>query len=235
MAKGSVPRSKRARAAYRKRQYKRRFRPARSVPDIASLTENTQLATYSCVMNQMYEKRDFNIQVNPRAAAVANAYQHYRIKKVTMKFRPQVDTFVGGGAVGGYTAPYLYYIIDKSGSIPTNVSLAGLKSMGAKPIRLDESTFTVSWRPSVLTQTSDGALASQPSQYKISPWLTTNKNALNPGVFVCSDTNHLGIFWFIETPSGPSTLNVNVEAILDVEYKKPMNSTNANDTDAIKA
>jgi len=234
--KSTIPRSKRAKAGYRKRVYKRKFRPVRSVPDIAKLTESTVLATYVCDVNHMYEKHDFNIAVNPRAAAVANAYQHYRIKKVTMKFKPTVDTFIGGGStIGGFQVPSLYYMIDKSGSIPTNVSLSALKSMGAKPIRLDDKTVTISWRPSVLTQTADGPAANQASQYHISPWLTTNKNATSPGVFVCSDLNHLGIFFYAEVPATQgqqSLLQYNVEAILDIEFKKPMNSSLTGDVTA---
>jgi len=86
-------------AGYRKarsKPYRRRgFRPVRSVPDIAKLSESTNLALYTCNMNTMYEKRNFTIADNPRARAVAAAYQFYRIKKVTLIFRPQVDTFLG--------------------------------------------------------------------------------------------------------------------------------------------
>jgi len=233
-----MPRSKnlKRKAGARKLRYKRRgFRRVRSVPDIAKLTESTPLTVYNCVMNYMYQKRDFTISVNPRASAVANAYQHYRIKKVTLIIRPQVDTFTGGV---GYTAPNFYYMIDKTGSIPTNVTLNALKSMGAKPIRLDDKTIKISWRPSVLQDVQDvnpTAPGQRPVSYKISPWLSTNANALNPGVFACSSVDHLGIFWYAETPSGASTLQYNVEAVLDVEYKKPMNSSLTGDTEAIKA
>lgn len=222
-----------------RRKYKsKRFRRARSVPDIAKLTESTPLTVYNCVMNQMYQKRDFTISVNPRASAVANAYQHYRIKKVTLIIRPQVDTFVGTVAGVGFTAPNFYYMIDKTGALPTNVTLGALKSMGAKPIRLDDKTIKISWRPSVLQDVQDvnpSAPGQRPVSYKISPWLTTNANALNPGPFVCSSVDHLGIFWYAETPAGPSSLQYNVEAVLDVEYKKPMNSSLTGDVESIKA
>lgn len=219
------------------RKNKRRgFRKARSVPDIAKLTENYNL-TYPTpsgwVMNQMYVKRDFNLASIPRGAGVATAYQHYRIKKVTLIVRPQVDTFVGGGALGGYTAPHFYYMIDKSGSLPANVSIAALKSMGAKPIRLDEREIKIEFRPSVLMNTVDAGTPGVFSSYKISPWLSTNANVLNPGVFNVSSVDHLGLFWYAET-TGASTLNYTVEATLDIEFKKPLNTTLANDTDAIK-
>lgn len=237
MAAGKTTKPRRGKRSqqFKGKQGRRGFRPARSVPDIAKLTESTQLTTYNCAVNNMYVKRDFTISVNPRAAAVANAYQHYRIRKITLIVRPQVDTFMGG--IAGYTAPNFYYMLDKSGSIPTNVTLSALKSMGAKPIRLDEKTIKISWRPSVLTQTVDVGVVGNDvfSQYKTSPWLSTNQNALNPGAFVCSSVDHLGIFWYAETPAGASTLQYNVEAILDVEFKKPMNSSLTGDTEAIKA
>lgn len=229
--KSKIPRSKRARANYRKKGYRKRFRRVKSVPDMAKLTENYNL-TYPTPggwnVNTMYVKRDFTMADVPRGAAVALAYQHYRIKKVTLIFRPQVDTFLGGPApplIAGYTAPNLYYMIDKSGSIPSNVSISALKSMGAKPIRLDEKVIKISWRPSVLTDTADLSSAGNIySQYKISPWLSTNERAGNPGVFVPSSIDHFGIFWYVET-TGVSTLQYTVEAVLDIEYKKPLNAT----------
>lgn len=228
--KSKIGRNKRARAAYRKRGYRKRFRPVRSVPDMAKLSENYNL-TYpdpsGWATNTMYVKRDFNMADVPRGAAVATAYQHYRIKKITLIIRPQVDTFVGGptAALSGYTAPNLYFMIDKSGSIPSNVSIAALKSMGAKPLRLDEKVIKISWRPSVLTDTADLATAGNVySQYKISPWLSTNERAGAPGVFVPSSIDHFGIFWYVET-TGASTLKYTVEATLDIEYKKPLNAT----------
>lgn len=234
-----MPIKQQKKRAYRKRRmYPKRkgFRPARSVPDIAKLSENYILnypSPSGWAMNTMYQKRDFTIAANPRAAAVAAAYQHYRVKKVTLIFRPQVDTFVGGGALGGYTAPHLYYMIDKSGSLPTNVSIAALKSMGAKPIRLDEREIKISWRPSCLMNTVDAGTPGVFSSYKISPWLSTNGNALNPGVFNVSSVDHLGCFWYVET-TGASTLNYTVEAVLDVEYKKPLNTSLSSDVEAIK-
>lgn len=235
MKGGKLPRSKRSKAMYRKRLYKRKFRPVRSVPDIAKLTENYNL-TYPTpsgwAANTMYVKRDFNLASIPRGAAVATAYQHYRIKKITVIFRPQVDTFTGGV---GYTAPNLYWMIDKSGSIPTNPSIAAIKSMGAKPVRLDENNFKISWRPSVLFNTVDAGTAGVNSQYKISPWLSTNENALNVGVFNASSVDHLGLFFYLET-TGASSLNYTVEAVLDIEYKKPLNATlgSENTPEAIK-
>lgn len=41
-------------------------------------------------------------------------------------------------------------MIDKAGAIPTNITLEGLKKMGAKPRALDEKPIVIGWKPSVL-------------------------------------------------------------------------------------
>lgn len=211
---------------------KRRYNKSRGVPDYAALSEtfeitvggNNQLQT-----NVMYQKRDFTLSGNPRAQAVATAYQHYRIKSILMKFKPQIDTFISGGPA---VVPNLHYMIDKSGSIPTNVTLAALKSMGAKPIRFDDKSIVRSWRPSVLTDTATAPGVSGQSQYRISPWLSTNANALQPGAFVPSSVDHLGIFWYVEQFSAATSYTV--EVTLEFEFKKPLNTTLAGDVEATK-
>lgn len=206
---------------------KRTYRPAKNVPDFAQLSETFDISALATGV--MYQKRDFTLNGNPRAQAVALAYQHYRIKKITMKFKPQIDTYISGS---GTTVPNLHYMIDKSGSIPTNSTLAALKSMGAKPIRFDDKNITVSWRPSVLTDTATAPGVSGQSQYRISPWLSTNANALQPGVFVPSSIDHLGLFWFIETQG--AAVGYTIEVTMEFQFKKPLNATIAGDTEATK-
>ena len=140
---------------------KRGYKPARSVSDWASLSENGIVQTVPT--NTMVQKNDYTLAGSPRASGVATAYQHYRIKKITLIFRPNYDTY----APGGTTVPYLYYMFNKSGSIPTTTTLAALKSMGAKPIRLDDKTIKISWRPSVLTQTVDTNVAGNEAFHNI--------------------------------------------------------------------
>lgn len=210
-------------AGQRKRRQGRRrgYKPARAVSDWASLSENG--ITQTCATNTMFQKNDFTLAGSPRASGVATAYQHYRIKKITMKFRSNYDTYTPGGT----TVPHLYYMINKSGSIPANTTIAALKSMGAKPIRLDDKTITVHWRPSVLNKTVDitapGGTAEVNSQYKISPWLSTNNNALNPGVFNPSGVDHLGIFFYVENIGAQNSYTV--ETTIEYQFKKPLNTT----------
>lgn len=223
MAKTKFPRRRGARKG--KGLRKRGFRPARNVAEYASCSV-TQWIGQVTTANAMYNLRNIALGQFARAVQVAKAYQHYRIKKVMLEFKPAFDTFTPGAYPAGSNlqVPYLIYMIDKSGSIPTNVDSTALGQMGAKPIRFDDKTIKVSWRPSVLTQTYGQANAQ--SQYKVSPWLSTNANAMNPGLFVPSDIDHLGIFWKVDRagvlPAGIEEYTYEVRITVEFEFKKPL-------------
>lgn len=216
MAKGQNTKRK---AGMRKGK-RRGYRQARNVSDWASLSENG--ITQTLPTNTMVQKNDFTLAGSPRASGVATAYQHYRIKKITMKFRASYDTYAVGGAT---TVPHLYYMINKSGSIPTTTTIGALKSMGAKPIRLDDKTITVQWRPSILNKSMDMSAPGQEvsTQYRISPWLSTNNNAVAPGVFNPSGVDHLGIFFYVESIGAQTSYTV--ETTIEYQFKKPLNTT----------
>lgn len=211
---------------------RRGFKPARNVAEYASCSV-TQWIGQVTTANVMYNLRNIALGQFARAVQVAKAYQHYRIKKCMMEFKPAFDTFAPGNFGGGgqnLQVPYLIYMIDKSGSIPTNVDSTALGQMGAKPIRFDDKTIKVAWRPSVLTQTF--GQANTQSQYKVSPWLSTNANALNPGVFAPSDIDHLGIFWKVDRagvlPPGYEEYTYEVRITVEFEFKKPLIEPSAN-------
>lgn len=219
--KKSAPRKK---AAPRKKG----LRKARDVPDFASLSVTRSIQTSSGTnydANTLYNLLNVQLQDYDRAVTVSRAYQHYRIPKVTLKLKPTYDTFVGlvgGGGGAPITRPQIYYMIDKSGSIPTNVTLEALKQMGAKPNRFDERPFTISWRPSVLTAEATGpANAIQTAAYKVSPWLTTNANSMAPGAFVPSDVDHLGVYWYLEQVNSAG-MQYTAEIEVQFQFKKPL-------------
>lgn len=166
----------------------------------------------------MYEMRNTDLASYDRAVQVAQAYQHFRIKKITLTLKPVYDTYQQ--AAGNGTRPNLYYMIDKSGSIPDNPTLEQLKQMGAKAHRFDEKPFTISWRPSVLTadQTAVGVVGS--AQYKISPWLSTSANPMGVA-FAPSVIDHLGIFWYAEQLFGGG-VQYNAEIEVQFQFKKPL-------------
>lgn len=198
----------------------------RDVPDMASLSctrsmvtaQNTQFG-----VNGLYNLMNTQLTDYPRAVQVAAAYQHYRIKKITLRFKPSYDTFTAGGV---QTKPLMYWMIDKSGSVPTNASLEALKNMGAKPRQFDENDIVVSWKPSVLESVmyaSGGVGAGSSSKYKVSPWLTTTANNVSPGAFVASGIDHLGIYWFLQQVAPvASGYQYAVECEVQFQFKKPL-------------
>lgn len=219
------------------------YRRPQSVPEWASCTESivlTNLTGLPYNMNTMFGWNGTQLQYfTERAVGIAQAYQHYRIKKIKLEFKPQYDTFTPAvGAAGtGVLVPNLYYMINKSGSIPTNPTIDNLRAMGAKPVRLDERVITVEWRPSVL-QENAGTVGGVGSGYKISPWLSTNANANAPGLWQPSTVNHLGIYWIVQRPGtlpqGMAELSYDVQLTVDFQFKKPLVKTTSSAPSALE-
>lgn len=222
-----------------KRGGKKGFRKAKDVKDFASLsckrtilTPTTPPAQFN--VNTLYSLMNTQLVDYPRAVSVASAYQHYRIKKVTLTIKPTFDTFLGGASG---TKMHLYHMIDKSGSVPTNIALEGLKAMGAKPKELDENNRVISWRPSVLESVmyaAGGVGAASSSKYKISPWLTTTADNVSPGVFAPSGVDHLGVYWYVEQLNTSGT-QYQCEVEVQFEFKKPLTNINLSATPALGA
>lgn len=190
-----------------------------------SKTNVSEFASLSCTRslgnlnpNTMYSYDSFALADFERAVGVAQWYQHYRITGITLIYRPSFDTFISGA---GVAKPNLYYMIDKSGSIPDNVTLEALKQTGAKPHTFDEKPVKVTWRPSVLTEDLSVGGGATPQQYKVSPWLSTNRGATNPGAWVPSAVNHLGIKWYMDQQGGPAA-SISVEVQLQFQFKKAL-------------
>lgn len=221
-----------------KRGGKKGLRKAKDVKDWASLsckrtiTVGTPPGQFN--VNTLYSLMNTQLIDYPRAVAVASAYQHYRIRKITLTVKPTFDTFLGGASG---TKMHLYHMIDKSGSIPTNASLEGLKAMGAKPKELDENNRIISWRPSVLESVmyaAGGVGAASTSKYKVSPWLTTTAANVSPGAFVASGIDHLGVYWYVEQLNSAGT-QYQCEVEVQFEFKKPLTNINLSATEAIPA
>jgi len=223
------------RGGFRKRRFggrRRVFRPARQVPEWASCTESIALTNITGLPYNMNTMYGFNATqlayfIN-RAVPIAQSYQHYRIKRILMEFKPQFDTFapLAGVPPGtSFSVPNLFYMINKSGSIPGNPTVDNLRAMGAKPIRFDEKIVKVAWRPSVL-QENAGVLGDVGSGYKVSPWLSTNANANAVGVWNPSTVSHLGIYWIVQRngtlPPGTSELPFDVQLTVEFQFKKPL-------------
>lgn len=239
MSKTKYTKRKGAKKTNRKRGMTKR---SSNVPDLASLSvKRTIVAPPSggtFQTNTMYKLMDTQLIDYQRAVQVAQAYQHFRIKKIKITWKPLYDTFVG--AVGSTVSkPNLYFMIDKSGSIPTNVTLEGLKAMGAKPKQLDEKNLSFEWSPSVLEATmyaGGGAGVTSASKYKISPWLTTNANVVSPGVFQANGTDHLGIYWYVDQLlNTQAAYAYTCEVEVQFQFKKPLSANNIGTTEALSA
>lgn len=217
------------RRPYRRRApiRRRRFHKAKDVTDFASLSTKRSLATPAgnpgFATGTLYSLMDTSLIQYPRAEQVASQYQHFRIKKITVTWKPTFDTFTA--AAGAVSKPNLYYMIDKSGAVPTNITLEGLKQMGAKPRQLDEKNISISWRPSVLESVMylPGAVgAATTNKYIISPWLATQTGTEVPGAFVASSIDHLGLYWFMDCLANPVGMQYTVEVEVQFQFKKPL-------------
>lgn len=154
-----------------------------------------------------------------RSQTVAQAYQQFRVKYIKLTFRPSADTFP---AVPGNIIPQLYFMIDKSNSIPTNATADTFFSMGARPRRMDDKNLTYLWYPTALTAdiTAPGAVVA--SQLRTRPWLSTNANSGNPGaVWQPSNVDHLGCAFYVTKINPADTIQYTVDVEVVFQFRKP--------------
>lgn len=232
-AKASKPRVRRA-----TKPRVRRARKVRNTPEYASLSETrTMSVSGGFVTNQLYSLMNTSLEQFTRAPLVAQAYQHYRIKYISVKVKPTFDTFITTNDPANVNTKFhLYHMIDKAGAIPTNITLEGLKLMGAKPRALDEKTLTIGWRPSVLENTlTQGGIAplTQGSKYQISPWLNTNATSIGQP-WTPSTVDHLGVYWYVEKLAG-NAQPYEVDVEVQFEFKKPLIASAVGQVSAIPA
>lgn len=226
------PRKKRA-AGRKGRKTRRPRKNNMDVREFASLTERvtqTDPGGGALQLNKLYSKLNYQLADYERASTVARGYQFYRITGITLSFKPNLDTFAIGS---GQTKPYLYYLIDKSGAVPSNISLEGMKKMGAKPIAFDEKPITIKWKPSVLLAGADAAGSVASSKYMISPWLSTTAAPGTPGpTTVFSNIDHLGVYFYMWC-AGSGGSDYYIDATVNFEFKKPVWATNVSATPAV--
>lgn len=195
-----------------------------SRPMFNKSTKKTQIATcsetdnFTYATNTAYRLQAMSLDAaSQRVLDIAKGYQQYRLKRITLKFKPKFDTFAAGGAS---SVPEFHYIIDKLNSFPAGTNLQAMRDAGAKPIRFDDKNITVSWRPSVLTETF--GQANPASQYKLSPWLSVNANAGTANPFAYSSIDHYGLVWQINVLASPGYGDLQAEFMLDWEFRKPL-------------
>lgn len=216
-------RAKRVAARYRRafgrRPPRRVPRPPRAITtNTASVKECYQLQIPD---GQMVFGRNFalnNVQFD-RAQTVAQAYQEFRIKYIKLTFRPSADTFQ---PIAGNVIPQLYYMIDKTNSIPTTADANTMFSLGCRPKRFDDKNIVVAWKPATIqaSYTAPGVATAQ--QMIVSPWLSTNANAYNPaGAWAPSGVDHLGIVFYVVKINPADALNYFVDVEVVFQFRKP--------------
>lgn len=198
-----------ARRPLGRRPIRRRARKT-NVSEYASCSVTRTLAPKQGLVfntNTMYETHDVQLADYARANDIADSYQFYRIKHVKMTFKFPYDTFAQGLGANA-SRPNFYYMLDKAQALPANPTLETLKQCGARPRACDNTPISIHWSPTVLTVDEGAGLL--PSQYKTSPWLSTDTN----------NVYHNGVFWFLEQQfGGPFNYLIDIE--VQFEFKKP--------------
>jgi len=189
----------------------------------------------SAQLNNIYSNMNTQIADFQRATAVAKGYQQYRITNIKMRFKSSWDTF--SSQAGGYQKPYFYYMLDKTGSVPSSITLEGLKQMGAKPRVLDEKAIVVSWRPTILGDVATNIIGpvSNINRPIPAPFLSTSQNPAIPS-WTINNVDHLGIYWgafsALAGPAPPVPFTYDVEIEVQFEFRKPLINALTSDTPA---
>lgn len=166
--------------------------------------------------------------VPSRASVMAPAFGLYRIAQVMYKITPRADTYtpdlnpIGDAAV---EVPKVFWKLNRYGDSPVGFTAQELMSLGSKPIRLDDKTVTIKYKPNILLANAGAgaaALAGGSGQIKMTPWLSTDEEA-DDNNFALSKTNHYGHMMFIEcAAAGDGTPVVcEVQARVVYEFKNP--------------
>jgi len=196
----------------------RKSNKTKNVREFASCSVVRTLDPNAYVGNQMYSFDAFMLRDFDRAVGIAKNYQRFRMTGIKVTWKPVFDTY---SPTTPNQKPNLYFMIDKSGSIPDNVTLEGLKQAGARPHALDERPLTCTFKPAVLGESRVNAGLPQAANYLTSPWLSTNSNPTGPGVWNPSDVTHQGLKWYVEQGGVPAQL-VYVEVEIQFEFIKPL-------------
>lgn len=223
-----VKRVARRRPLRKRRMIRRRrviSRPTRGIATNTAAVRENYTVSVSDGLTTYYSESLANLQFD-RAQMVARAFQEYRIKYIKLTFRPSADTFpIGSGPI-----PQLYCMVNKAASIPLAGTLQTLLDMGAKPIRFDDKNIVRAWKPTVLIGADQVPPASQleAAMIKVTPWLSTNIFAQNPGAaWQPSNVQHYGLVFFVTKPSPTTpTIAFNVDCEVVFQFRKPLAEVN---------
>ena len=177
MPKRSAPRARRAKRVGRGMRRGRKAVKKLANSEFASAKQTIQLDNDT--VNLLYTLYDVNLNQFDRLSQIARAYQYYRMTKIEFKLKPFADTFTNAAA---NSVPYALWLIDRNESFDfASNGFQAIRDAGAKPIRFDERTLNIRYRPTVLqTLPSDNfnpPIGQTFMNSRISPWLPTNRYA----------------------------------------------------------
>lgn len=210
---------------------------ARSPPNSSKVVEFYDLGLFNC--NEAY---DFAIAgivpTSPvggqatRASIVAPAFGLYRIAQVEYKITPRYDTYnanlgQGGVPIGDQAVevPKMYWKMNRYGDAPVGFTSLDMLSLGSKPMRLDDNTLTIKYKPNILLANAGARAAGDDGgsgQVKMTPWLSTDSEADN-NAFALSTTNHYGHLMYIECAAAGDGVSpiCEIQARVIYEFKNP--------------
>lgn len=159
-----------------------------------------------------------------RASAIARNFGLYRIAQVIWTYRPIFDTYsssLPGTGNSPNALPYLYWKMNRFGDSPAAWNGDYMRSLGAKPIRFDDKSVVVRYKPNTL-QTQANGIGSTAASIKMTPWLSTDDTPQD-NAFTLSTAEHFGHTLYIE--GGGAGTAVGAVASLDIkiiyEFKNP--------------
>lgn len=159
-----------------------------------------------------------------RAQQLAKVFGEYRIKKIIYTLRPLFDTYsssLPGAGNAPNSVPTIYWRINRYGDVPAAFNGDYMRSMGAKPHRLDDKQVVWSYTPNIIMQ-QQNTLNTTTATIKMAPWLSTDDLVADLN-FNLSTATHYGNTLFVEG-GGAGTANGPV-ALLDVkciyEFRNP--------------
>lgn len=222
MAKGKTQKKSR-RPAQKKTVRRQNRKRAGKVSNYASASETITLP--DDVVQTVYYMDNIRLEQFDRLSKIAQGYQYFRINRVDMRFKPQMDTFTDSTQ---NTVPYFHYLIDKGNNLVPSAAggFIQMRESGAKPIRFDDKTVTVSWKPCVSLLTQDG---SQPITFgagliRTSPWISTNDLAgAESTMWQPSTVEHRGLVYGVEALTSVAR-TYSSELTVYVEFKKPLST-----------
>lgn len=202
-----MPPRKTAKKQMKKKRQSKRKTVAKSPANSCKVVEFFDLGQFET--NQAY---DFvvngiipqgNVGTPSRASMVAEAFGLYRIAQVEYKITPKFDTYIPSAVPAGDApteVPKLFWKINRFGDDIVGFNMANMMALGCKPLRLDDSTLTIKYKPNILLSNT-GAVAEGlnggSGNIKMTPWLNTGKDA-DEAVFALSTTEHVGHLMYIE-------------------------------------